>query len=143
MLRNTPIKEIMSTKLITVKVDEAFSHVEEKLRLHHIRHLPVVDNNNKLVGIITERDLYKAVSPRETEDGFYYDKTQLDSFILKHFMTPNPLTLQPENTVQEVVSLMAAHKYGCIPIAASDKTLLGIVTQIDILRFVAKWFNQT
>ncbi len=143
MLRDTPLKEIMVTKVITVRADEAFSHVEEKLRVNKIRHLPVVDKDNKLIGIITERDLYKAVSPRHTEDGLVYDKSQLDSFVLKRYMTENPLTLKPESPISEAVNLMATRKYGCIPIIYTDGALAGIVTQIDILKFVNRWFGAT
>ena len=141
MLKDTPLKEIMVTKVISVEAEEAFSHVEEKLRTNRIRHLPVVDKNKKLIGIITQRDLYRAASPRKTEEGDYYDKTQLDSFILKHFMTPNPLTLGPESKIAEAIDVMATRKYGCIPIIASDKTLLGVVTQVDILKFISKWLH--
>ncbi len=141
MLKDTPLKEIMVTKVITVTVDEAFSHVEEKLHKNRIRHLPVVNASNKLVGIITERDLYRAVSPRQTEEGYYYDKAQLDSFVLKHFMAPDPLTLQPESTLAEAIEIMATRKFGCIPIVKPDKTLIGIVTQIDVLKFISKWLS--
>ncbi len=141
MLRDTLLKEIMVTKIVTMQVDQPFSAVEEKLRLHRIRHLPVVDSKNKLVGIITQTDLFRSASPRHTEEGFFYDKDQLDTFVLKTLMTPNPLALRPENTVADAVDVMITRKYGCIPIVEGDRTLAGIVTQIDILKFVAKWFH--
>lgn len=141
MLKETPVKTIMTVKPVTVQINEAFSHVEEKLRKNRIRHLPVVDAEGKLIGVITERDLYRAVSPRETDDGFYYEKSQLDSFLLRHYMTHNPLSLFPESTMEEAVDLMAERKFGCIPIVDHDKTLVGIITQIDILKFFSNWFH--
>ncbi len=133
-----PVKEIMITKVISIKEDEPFSHVEEKLRLNKIRHLPVVDSGNKLIGIITQRDLLRAARPRETDDGPYYDPDELDEFILKHYMTPDPAALHADDPISKAVKMMAEFKYGAIPIVQSDKALVGIVTQIDILKYLAK-----
>ena len=141
MLRDTAIKEIMVKNIITMQINEPFSRVEEKLRKNRIRHLPVVDHKNCLVGIVTQRDLYHAMAPRETESGDYYDKMQLDSLILEHHMTKDPLSLKPENTLAEVIDIMATRKFGCIPIVNDGKELVGIVTQIDVLKFIAKWLS--
>lgn len=135
---DVPIKEIMIAKVVSVKVDESFSHVEEKMRLNKIRHLPVVDGDNKLVGMITQRDLLRAMRPRETEDGPYFDPDELDEFILKHYMTPDPHALHVDDPISKAVKLMAEFKYGAIPIVTSDKTLVGIISEIDILKYMAK-----
>lgn len=141
MLRDTPIKEIMIKNVICVKKDDPFSQVEEKLRKNKIRHLPVVDRENHLIGIVTQRDLYHAIAPRETESGDYYDKTQLDSILLEHHMTMNPLTLKPDSPLIEAVNVMATRKFGCIPIVNDQQELVGIVTQIDVLKFISKWLG--
>ncbi|PIQ85792.1 MAG: hypothetical protein COV74_07170 [Candidatus Omnitrophica bacterium CG11_big_fil_rev_8_21_14_0_20_45_26] len=137
MLRDTHIREIMNKKVITLHIDEAFSHVEEKMRQNCIRHLPVVDDENKLLGIITIWDFYRAYTPHKTETGDYYDQEAMDRIILKHHMTPDPHTLRPDDKVAEAVQIMAEDKYSCIPIVDSENKLVGIVTQIDILRFVS------
>ncbi len=139
MVKVTPLRVIMVTRVITVGMEERLSRVEAKMRENGIRHLPVVDERGRLAGIITQRDLYRAASPRPTEDGTYvFDPEQLASYRLKHFMTPQPLTLGPEDSVARAVELMAELKYGCIPIVDGDKKLLGIVTQIDVLKFLAR-----
>lgn len=139
MVKETPLRTIMVSRVISVGEEDRLSRVEERMRANGIRHLPVVDERGRLAGIITQRDLYRAASPRPTEDGTYvFDQDQLASYRLKHFMTPNPLTLGPEDSVARAVELMAELKYGCIPIVDRDKKLLGIVTQIDVLKFIAR-----
>ncbi|MFA5060441.1 MAG: CBS domain-containing protein [Candidatus Omnitrophota bacterium] len=139
LLNKVKIKEVMATKLITLFVDDPFSLVEEKLRRFHIRHLPVVDKAGKLVGIVTQRDLYRVQSPRKDEEGnWYYDKESLDSFILKHVMTKDPVILFPESSIAEALLLMVEKKYGCIPIVDRNHLLCGIITQVDILRIAAQ-----
>ncbi|MCU0665925.1 MAG: CBS domain-containing protein [Candidatus Omnitrophica bacterium] len=135
------IKEIMAINPVTININRHFSEVEQILRNHHIRHLPVVDDNNILRGIITQRDLYKLCAPRKTIDAdLVYDKQELDKFILRYVMTPNPLTLTAQDTIEKAIDLMVSTKYGCIPIVDEQRKIIGILTQIDILRAVHKYW---
>ncbi|MFC1704108.1 CBS domain-containing protein [Candidatus Omnitrophota bacterium] len=135
------LKEIMVTKPFTIGIDESFSRVYDIFKLHRIRHLPVLDEARLLQGIITQRDLYKLISPRKTMDGnFVYDKAELDRFILQHVMTKEVSTLRPSDTVGQVIDLMTRKKYGCIPIVDQNRYLRGIITQIDVLRVLAGTF---
>jgi CBS-domain-containing membrane protein len=141
-VHNVKLKEIMVTKVIKMGEEDHLSKVEEKIRQYHIRHLPIVDREERLVGIVTLRDLFQCAPPHRTEEGLTFDREHLDEFILKYIMTPNPVTLGPENTIQDAVEIMAREKYGCIPIVAGDRKLLGIVTQIDILKFLSRWLRE-
>ncbi|HCM42397.1 MAG TPA: CBS domain-containing protein [Candidatus Omnitrophota bacterium] len=137
-MRDILLKEIMVQKVIVAHVKDSLSSVEEKMRLYKIRHLPVVDSDNKLIGIVTYRDLLTASPPHRTEEGFVFDKEQMDQFILKGIMTESPQTLTTEDTIAHAVAMMARDKFGCIPIVDSEKVLVGIVTQIDILKWLGK-----
>ncbi|MDD5226690.1 MAG: CBS domain-containing protein [Candidatus Omnitrophica bacterium] len=141
-MKDIPLKEIMVRKVFTAHVEDPLSAVEGKFRLHGVRHLPVVDDGNRVVGIFTLRDLGRCLSPRKTEEGYRFDPEQLDRFILKHVMTKDPLILSPEDTLMHAVEIMARDKYGCIPIADAGRVLAGIVTQIDILKFFARWLRK-
>ena len=139
LLNKVKLKEIMVEDPIFLHADDPFSRVEESFRKHHIRHLPIVGDNRKLVGIITQRDLYRISTPRKDEEGnLVYDKETLDSYILKYVMTKDPAVLLPDNTVAEALLLIVDKKYGAIPIVDQHHVLCGIVTQIDILRFGAQ-----
>ena len=139
LLHRVKIKEIMVDKVIALREDDPFSHVEEKFRIFHIRHLPIVNEDHKLVGIITERDLYRISTPRKDEDGnLIYDKETLDAHILKKVMTQNPFALTPDHSVADIIFAMADQKYGSVPIVDKFNTLVGIVTQNDIFRIGAQ-----
>ena len=138
-LNKIKINDIMTKKVISIHENDRFSLVEEKLREFHIRHLPVINDGGKLVGIITQRDLYRTQSPRHLEDDtWYYDQISLDSHILKYVMTKDPCTLNPEDPVAKAVLLMVERKYGCLPIVRKDRTLCGIITREDILKIAAR-----
>ena len=109
------------------------------MKEHHIRHLPVVEDGWKLVGLITQRDLFRIHSPqRDNEGRVFYDQASLDKYVLKHVMTKDPCTLKPTNTLADALMIMAEKKYGCIPVVDDKGILTGMITQIDILRKAAE-----
>lgn len=138
MLQGVKIKEVMHTPVVTIGVDENFSRVEEKLRTKGIRHLPVVDTDDRVVGMITQRDLYRTLSPRVTEDGIYYEGASLNGFILKRIMTPNPVTFKPEDPLVKAVEVMGRNKFGAVPVVDAGGKAVGILTETDILRWLAR-----
>ena len=141
-LRTTRVAEIMVTKVVSIKVDARFSEVPKKMKQSSVRHLPVVDANNKFVGLITQRDLYKIHSPRKLEDGsWYYDDEALNEFVLENVMLKNPGTLRPEDPVGDAIVFMVRGKYGCIPIVDKDQKLCGILTRSDILKMAARIYD--
>jgi len=138
ILTHIPLKNIMNKNVISVSLDEHFSAVPHKMRAHKIRHLPVVDDKYKLVGIITQRDLFKTIAPKKLEEGgWVYDDEELNQFVIGQVMNPKVKALLPWDTVAEAVSLMVHRKYGGIPIVKKNGNLYGIVTQHDVLKIAA------
>ena len=139
LLNKVLLKEIMTSPVISARVDALFHEVADKITKGKIRHLPIVDQKNKLVGLMTERHLFRIQSPRRLEDGtWYYDQEALDDFILKNVMITDPLTLHPDNTVAEAILKMVQSRNWCISIIEKDGTLVGIVTYTDLLELAAQ-----
>ena len=136
ILRSTQLKNVMKSPVISVQEGADFHVVEDKMSIYDIRHLPVVDDQGHLKGLISERHLYKIHSPRKLEDGsWYYDQESLDGFILKNVMVKDPFLLKAENSLHEAMSAMAQFKFGCIPIVDNYRHAVGIITRSDILNF--------
>ncbi|MDD4294818.1 MAG: CBS domain-containing protein [Candidatus Omnitrophica bacterium] len=135
------IKDVMVKDPHTINVNEPFSKVWDLFKEYKIRHLPVIDDNRLLMGIVTQRDLYKTISPRKTMEGnFVYDKSELDRYILKYVMCTDMLTLKPDDFLGTAIHIMVNRKYGCIPVVHTDKKLAGIITQIDVLRALSEYY---
>jgi CBS domain-containing protein len=136
-LIDTKVAQVMVSPVITVKETDDFALVQEKIALYDVRHLPVVNEDDIIVGLITQRDLYQIHSPRKLEDGsWYYDKDALNQFILKNVMYPKPFTLKPGNSLFEAIDATVRFKFGCIPIVDDDKKPCGILTRDTILKFL-------
>ncbi len=127
---------------VTVNVSERFSVVERRMRENKIRHIPVVDHKRHVVGLMSQRDLYRIAPPRKTLEGEGYDEEYLDGFILSKVMTVSVQTLVEQAALKEAVYLMTDQKLGCIPIVDEDGCLTGIVTKTDVLKFLSRSFRQ-
>jgi len=135
LLNKVKIHEIMTTPAISLNFEKPFQEVIKIFQNQRIRHLPLVDKNQEVVGIISQRDLYKLQPPHKNEEGqWVYDLDVMDEFILGRVMTPNPFTLPTQSLLAEAISCMVEQKYGCIPIVDDQKKLCGIITQYDILK---------
>jgi CBS domain-containing protein len=136
-LLDTKISEVMASPVVTIKESDDFAVVQEKIALYDVRHLPVVNDAGSVVGLITQRDLYKIHSPRRLEDGtWYYDKEALHQFLINKVMAQNPFTLKITNSLYEAVDATIRFKFGCIPIVDDYLHPCGILTRDTILKFL-------
>jgi len=117
-----------------VYVDEGDSMKKamDLLKEHEIRHLPVLKDGEKLVGILSERDI-KQASPSsatalEIREIFYL----LDKIKVKQIMTRRPYTVSSTTPIEEAALIIREKKIGCLPVVDNGK-LVGIITETDII----------
>ncbi|MDD5440333.1 MAG: CBS domain-containing protein [Candidatus Omnitrophica bacterium] len=141
-LKRILLQDIMIIDPFTLNIDDPFSFTWDMFTTREIRHIPIINDDKTLAGIITIRDLYRIISPRKNMDdgGYFYDRETLDRYILRKVMTKDVFTLKPQDTIGKAVRVMAERKYGCVPVVDTNNRLVGIVTQIDILKTIAGYF---
>jgi len=122
------VEEIMNRNLVTIKPYETIRLAMLITAQHRIRHLPVVDDSGKLVGIISDRDLRDAGPSR-------FESNQNDSIFnrkVEEIMNKNVITAHPLDFVEEAAYSLYQNKIGCLPVIDNDE-LKGIITETDIL----------
>lgn len=127
------IKKIMSAKLVTVSLDDKLETVKEifdNLKFHHL----LVVEERKLLGVVSDRDLFKALSPnigsaRET----YQDIASLNKRV-HQIMTRSPVVLQENATVDDAIHAFNTHSISCLPVVDLNFQPVGIVSWRDILK---------
>ena len=125
------VKNWMSKKVITVSPDESMHQAIYRLQEHGINLLPVV-NGDRLVGIISDRDLKKA-SPSSATTLDMHELLYLISQIrINDLMTPSPVTVTPHHTVEEAAALLLEHRISGLPVLDDSDHLAGIITRSDI-----------
>jgi CBS domain-containing protein len=102
------------------------------MQKYGFRHLPVVDGE-KLVGVVTDRDILRASVSSLSENHDLLDDNLKRYYSIREIMTTNVITARPWMTLTEAAIIMKDQKIGCLPVTEQDGTLVGIVTQSDFL----------
>jgi CBS domain-containing protein len=126
------VKEIMSTQGTTVGRNDDLRTVEEIMASKKLRHLPVLEDGD-LVGIVTQRDLFKAAMSSTMGYGEKAQQAFLHSVRVKEIMVYPVITISPDATVSEAAEVMLREGIGCLPVVNAG-ALVGIVTKTDLLR---------
>ena len=130
--------DAISTKpVITLKSTQTVLDASKLMRENGIRHLPVMDGQGTLVGVITDRDIKRVSASEATSLDIHELLYLLDKLPVTKVMSQNPVTVTPSTPVSEAAKLMVERKIGCLPVLGNGK-LAGIVTQIDLLRLLAE-----
>lgn len=129
------IKEIMTTKLVTVLPDAAIDDVKKIFDKHTFHHIPVVDAGKALQGIITREDFLKLFYMlAKNTAGKTYSEKEYKSLKAKDVMTEYPVALEPEDTIGLAADIFLANRFHALPIL-DDDILVGIVTTHDLLSY--------
>ena len=128
------VKDLMRTHVVTLHFMDTLNVAEDIMTMGRIRHLPVVDADNRVVGMVTQRDLYKAAISSVL--GFEQEKEHewLGKVKVQDVMTRTVTMIGPEAGVVEAVDKMMTEKIGCLPVTDEQGKLRGLLTETDCLR---------
>jgi CBS domain-containing membrane protein len=132
------VKHIMTTKLVTFFEEQTLPLADDVMRIHRFRHLPVIDNDRRLVGLVTQRDLLRAQISALNGLTDAERRSCHELVPVRRLMTRDVWTVHPETLASHAGQTLLDHKYSCLPVVDDDGMLLGIVTERDFLRFAIK-----
>lgn len=128
------VVEHMTKRVVTVSMDDTLTRIRGLFEQAGFHHLLVIDDDGKLRGVISDRDVLRAVSP-------YVDKPSerpQDRATLNRrahqIMSHRPVTLGPNADISEAVEILLARKFSCVPIVDGRQKPVGILTWRDVLR---------
>src|SRR5271165_5206912 len=128
------LRSIMTARVVTVEMDDRLAAVKEIFDSTKFHHLLVIDSDGKLAGVVSDRDLLKALSPyvgsaaENARDAATLNKRA------HQIMSRKPITLPPEAPIVDAVKLLLANRVSCIPIVDAQFRPIGIVSWRDLLR---------
>ena len=136
------MREMIQRNPVTIGPEASFFEARKIIQDNGIRHLPVVDKKNKLVGIVTDRDIREAAPSDATSLSISEMNYLLVRLQVSSFMTPKEklITISPDTLVEEAVQLMHDKKIGCLPVVEGGK-LYGIFTETDALALLVDLFG--
>lgn len=128
------VSQLMTSDVTTVSETDPLRVAVELIMMKKLRHLPVVGPDDTLTGIITDRDVKRALpSPldRNADREAIVDDTKV-----AQIMTRDPFVVSPETSVAEAVQILVERKIGGLPVVTNGK-LVGIFTETDALRLLS------
>jgi CBS domain-containing membrane protein len=129
----TRVRDLMTTKLVTLFAEQAMPLAEEIMRFRHIRHLPVVEPSGKLVGLVSHRDILAANTSSLVGLSDEQRRARQGSVLVKDIMTKDMWTVTPQTYAEVAAQTLLDHAYGCLPVVEDGK-LVGILTERDFLK---------
>ncbi len=128
------VGQFMSTDLFTVHPEDVVDLAANVMDWEHVRHVPVEDDNGRLVGVITHRTLLRMMARGDTTRGG-------QPMAVRDIMRTDPVTVSPDTMTLNAIRLMRQHQIGCLPVIDGDK-LVGIITESDLLDVSARLLDR-
>lgn len=128
------VRNWMTKDVITATPDTSLLKVGKLMRDNKVRRIPIVDDKNHVIGIISDRDVRDASPSKATTLDMYEMHYLLAELKASSVMTPRPLTVKPTDTVEKVAMLMLDHSIGGLPVVEDDGSLCGILADSDVFK---------
>lgn len=130
------VRDVMQTNVVTVTPKTTLPEALRLVQQRRIRHLPVVEKG-ELIGIISDRDLKRAMAPSATTLEVPELNFLLDQLSAAEIMTRTVITIAPTVPVEEAARLMVKEKISALPVTEGIR-LIGIVTETDVLELLVR-----
>jgi len=130
----------MKRNPVFISLDLSLTEARSLMDREKIGHLPVLNKNKELTGLITKSDLNKAAPSSATSLDMYEISYLLSKLKVEKVMVKDVVTVQENEVIEEAARIMADRGIGCLPVM-SGKLLVGIVTDTDIFRFFINAFG--
>lgn len=121
--------DIMTSPVFTLSINNSVAEAWQAFNINHYHHIPLLDENDQLAAIVSDRDLLRFAANRE---GF------LDpgAYRLGDAATRRVITAMPDTSIRNVAEVMMQQRFGSMPVLNDEMELIGIVTRSDILKAV-------
>lgn len=120
----TEVADVMTAKVVTLSPHHGFSEAAKLMNNRYFRHCVVVDARGQIVGVISDRDILRALARNPNAQ----------SKSLDQIMTHNPVTVRRDTPIAEAVSKIVSKRINCLPVVEEDGSVCGIVTSTDLLK---------
>lgn len=128
------VGQFMTTDLFTVHPEDVVDLAASLMDWRHIRHVPVEDNEGRLVGLVSHRTLLRMV-------GQGMKGSERGVVAVKDIMKTDTITVTPQTPTLEAIEIMRKQKVGCLPVVEEGR-LVGIITERDLIRVAAMLFEK-
>lgn len=134
------VEDLMTSHVFTVDPHDLIDRVFFLIHYEKVRHIPVIEKG-KVIGMVSDRDMYKALGPKSNSNAIESNKSGTELYVItkkvQNIMRRGIISITPDALVSDAAELMANNKIGALPVIKNDK-LVGILSSTDILKVFSK-----
>jgi CBS domain-containing membrane protein len=134
---STLVRDVMSVDVVTLGRNDKLVAAEDLMRLGRIRHLPVVDDDGRLVGIVSQRDLFHNGLIKALGYGAHAQQHALATVMVKEAMTTDVVTTTPDTPLRDAARMMLERKIGCLVVVDTGR-VAGILAESDFVKLATR-----
>jgi len=127
------VRDAMSAQVSTLMRNDTLSIADDVMRLGRIRHMPVLDEEGEIAGVVSQRDLFRGALARSLGYGAHAQQKLLGSLLVKEVMSTNPITIGIDEPLSAAARKLYEAKVGCL-LVVEEGRLVGILTESDFVR---------
>lgn len=135
-VKTMQVDDLMTSNVFALRPEDDLGALQDLMRSHDIRHVPVVDEDGDLVGLVSHRDLLRSALIEQPVPA-YLERALLERLKVRDVMVRDVESVAPDDDLRDAAQLMFENKYGCLPVVAG-KRLVGILTEADFVRLMAQ-----
>ena len=142
-MHRIPVRQVMQSSVFTIGPDALAGDAAQLMEQHNVRHLPVVDEEDCLVGIVSDSDVREAETAGSVLSS-YEPGVEADWLTVADIMTSDVITIEPDASLGELAVMLMERKVGGVPVVEPHsewpkrRRLVGIVTEVDIFAVIAE-----
>jgi CBS domain-containing membrane protein len=130
------VEDLMTAKVFALRPGDDLGTLHDLMLDHDVRHVPVVDRDGDLVGLVSHRDLLRNALIEQPVPG-YVERAVLERLAVRDVMVSDVESIAPDADLREAAQTMFENKYGCLPVVVGRR-LVGILTEADFVRLMAQ-----
>jgi CBS domain-containing membrane protein len=134
------VRDLMTPVVEVLSIGDTLAAAREQIGRGHIRHLPVVDGDNRLVGLLTHRNILTAWLSHGRPD-LEASGAVASEVPVEMVMERDVLTVDEETTAARVAALLEEYKFGCLPVVDAHHRVVGILTEADFVNLARKFLE--
>ena len=131
------VRDLMTEDVATLTEDDNLASLYDLMDRKHIRHVPVVADDEELVGIVSDRDLLRGALGEESSLPLSVRRQMLEQVKIGEIMNTEPETVEPEQAARDAGEAMMEFKVSCMPVVDGGR-LVGIITEADFVRYIVE-----
>ena len=133
VVRTPEVRDLMTEPVFSLRATDDLEALYELMDTHHVRHVPVVDRDGDLVGLVTQRDLARSVLGAQDRLPLSTQQDILRRRSVREIMASEVETVEPDESLSAAAAMLLENKIGCLPVVEGSH-LVGILTESDFVR---------